>query len=165
MIETEKRQDQAVGAISLERLALFERFHEFFQIYARDRWLEQVKTARRKARQIDQEGNDVNHDLPRDEDPKWRKEYNRRYSEKNRDKMTERQRIRDSRNMAMYRTQGRIFRQMRKDAGLSQEELGKRLGVEKAAISKRETGRVWIDPQLYMEQIRRVIGAREEEGG
>ena len=165
MFESAMKQGNAAGTISLERLALFERFHEFFQIYARDIWLEQVKTAKRKARQIDREGNDVNHDLPRGEDPKWRKEYSRRYLEKNRDKITERQRMHDSRNMAMYRTQGQIFRQMRKDAGLSQEELGKRLGVKKAAISKRETGRAWIDPQLYMEQIRRVIGAREEEGG
>lgn len=165
MFESAMKQGNAAGIISLERLSLFERFHEFYQIFVRDQWMEQVKAAQRKARRIDQEGNDVTHDLPRGEDPKWRKEYNRRYSEKNRDKLAEKQRVLGSRNMAMYGAQGRIFRQMREDAGLSQEELAKRLGVKKAAISKRETGRVWINPQLYIEQIRRAIGATEEEGG
>ena len=93
------------------------------------------------------------------------KVYRRRTYEKHQDRIKQEQQVRGHRNMALYRAQGLIFRQMREEAGLSQEELGKRLGAKRAAISKRETGRVWIDPQLYMEQIRRVIGAREEEGG
>ena len=39
-------------------------------------------------------------------------------------------------------TTGEIIRKLRVDAGLTQEELGKKIGVQKAAINKYETGLV-----------------------
>lgn len=49
------------------------------------------------------------------------------------------------------------IRKLRKDAGLSQTELGRRVGIGKAAMSKLETGGMELTA-YYMQKIADVLG-------
>lgn len=53
---------------------------------------------------------------------------------------------------------GRTIRELRLAIGMSQEELGKRIGVQRAAINKYEKGTVENIPLRSIERIAKVLG-------
>lgn len=52
-----------------------------------------------------------------------------------------------------YGAQGAVYRALRERANLTQQQIADKLGLQKAAISKREKGMVRIDPETYVRQI------------
>lgn len=60
--------------------------------------------------------------------------------------------------MGTYKTRGEAIRSLRKNAGMSQEELAKRLDTTKQTIYKYETGVVTNIPSDRIEMIAKIFG-------